>query len=195
MTDCGGDVGDARRIRSDRDVALQRFLDDLAIATAGDQRLGRRWLHQMAGEELTLSALLVDLAAGGVDVTVETFGGRTWWGSIRAVGRDFLTIDTGGEGTRGPLFVPRAAITAVRAPMRSGGSGGGHGGADLTFSEALAAVAPERPDVQVWRRDAAANDPLDGRLLAAGPEVLALRTANGDVFVPADAVAAVALAT
>ena len=159
------------------DDEIQRVVDEQRAADAAGARARERWLRQQDSEEATLTSVLIALGERDAEVTLRTAGGQTHRGVIAGVGHDFCRLRTrSGEDTLVALCA-LATVHPVAAHGVHGDRGSpGVGGApvdDLSLAEALARIAPERPEVTV--RCADGGPPLVGRLRSVGRDVLTLR--------------------
>jgi hypothetical protein len=152
-------------------VLLERWAQASRVDEAARQRARERWLRQAAEEGGTLLGVLADLAERGVTVTVRTGGGRRHCGPVRAIGADFVALDTtvGGE-----VLVASAAISSVRAqPGAVSPAGDRTVRSRLGLTEVLAGLAAERERVMVVSLDG--GDAVTGTVRALGRDVVTLR--------------------
>lgn len=176
---------------SDRD-RLAAFLDEERADEAVRARGRERWARQVATEAATFAATMVDLAEQHERVTLTTAAGRTHQGELRAVGADFLHLETAAGAQ---VYVRTDAVAAVR-PAHGIRRGEAAGERDTTTAatlhEVLALAVGDRPRVHVH---SGAAEPLGGELRAVGDDVLSLRLdeARATVYVRLAAVTAVAL--
>lgn len=152
-------------------------------AVVAERRRLREQLDR-AAEVATWVGALRDLAESRRPVTVLVAGGRSRRGMVTAIGADVLVV-TVGSGDRLLVRldtvravyvgspVTGAADAAVPAPAR------GHRGPASTrrFLAVLAGELESDPEVSLWL-DAVA-DPLRGRVLGVGEDVLSLRLGGG----------------
>lgn len=180
-----------RPVRPDPYVELA---DDAAHEAAVRARAEERALRETAAELATWVGTLRDLAEARRTVTVHLAAGRTHRGRIVAVGVDHIGLET----ERGALALLRlTAIRLVRteperpAPPATGDRARAQ---DRTLLEALDRLVDRGARVAlVLDGD---REPLVGRLLALGEDVLTLRLdgAGGNaVYAPIGAVAEVLL--
>lgn len=156
---------------SDRD-RLAAFLDEGRAEEAARARGRERWARQVAAEAATFAATMLDLAEHGEHVTLTTIAGRSHQGFLRAVGADFLQLQTP-AGL--PLYVRTEAVLAVRparGTRRDEATGERDTAAAPTLHEVLALAVGDRPRVHVR---AGTAEPLAGELRAVGDDVLSLR--------------------
>jgi hypothetical protein len=171
---------------------LERWAQAARVDEAARRRARERWLLQSAGEGGTLLGVLADLAEQGAPVTVTTAGGRRHGGLVRAVGADFVALDT----TAGPeVVVAGHAISSVRT--RAGASppaGDRVVRSGLDLADVLGGLAAERERVMVV---ALGDDAVTGTVQALGRDVVALRVEGAapatTAYVPLTAISEVAL--
>jgi len=158
---------------------LTRWLAEQRADAAVAARTRERWLRQAADEEAMVAGVLLDLAERADTVVVQGPGGRTHRGRVRGVGEDFVALRTG----RADSLLPYDAVVAIRPEGRPVGPADRAQALDLTFAEAVSAVAGDRPRVLLVSRDGTG---LSGDLLSAGRDVLVLRlaAAAGTLYVP-----------
>lgn len=172
--------------------ALQRMVADTTADEVARDRVRERGLRQAAEEASTLSGLVLDLSERQAQVGVRTSTGRTHRGRIVAVGRDFFVVR---DGSAPPVFVPFAALIALRptGPVSGDNDGDRPAPLDLSFVALLGELAAERSRVQVVTGD---GDATSGTLRAMGADVLTIAVdAEGRVklYVALQAVAEVVL--
>lgn len=167
---------------------LTRWLAEQRADAAAAARARERWLRQAADEEAVVAGVLLDLAERAEVVVAQGVAGRSHRGRVRGVGEDFVALRTASTD----VLLPYASVLAIRAEGRALGGSDRARTLDLTFAEAIAAIAPERPRVLVVGRDGAG---LSGELRSAGRDVLTLRLADGagTVYVPVAALAELAV--
>jgi hypothetical protein len=150
---------------------FQDLLDAARADEAARSRVRERWLRQQAEEGARLSGTLLDLAELGVHVAVRTASGRSWQGTVVAVGRDFCVL----RGPWGPdTCLSLGAVTLVRPGARAAAptaAGDRVAPLDLTLRELLARLAGGRPEVGV----VSAGEGVSGRLQGVGVDVLSLQ--------------------
>lgn len=173
--------------RGDLVADLIRWLAEQRADAAAASRSRERWLRQAAGEEALLAGVLLDLAERADTVVVQGVGARTHRGRVRAVGEDFVALRTG----RADVLVTYDAVVAVRPEGRPVEGADRPPALDLSFAEALAALAGDRPRVLTMSRDGTG---LAGELRSVGRDVATLRLAEtaGVVYVPIASLAEVA---
>lgn len=178
---------------SPRDPHVE-LLDDARHAEAVRERARERGLRRRDTEAATLAGLVRDLLESGTPVTVVTVGERRHTGVVVDAARDHLALRTAG----GRTLLRHDAIVQVR-PRPGSGSGvaaGDRGGVtDRTLLEALTWVADDRPTVVVAGR--AASEPLRGRLVGIGEDLLTVRADGLDapVYLPLHGVAELTITT
>lgn len=162
--------------------ALERWTAEARVADAADARRRERSLRRQAEESTTFAGVLADLAERQRPVVLATSGGRRHRGVLRVLGADFVALitDVGAE-----VLVARWAITSVRSgPRESAAASGRVLDLDLRLHEALAALAEDRPRVQLVTRG---DEHLSGDLRNVGLDVVTVRV-DGDtlanVYVP-----------
>jgi hypothetical protein len=179
--------GDDLLARLDRWVAAARSEDAIAARTR------TRWLRQVADESASFAGVLVDLAERGAPVVVHGAGGRRHRGVVAGVGADFVALRTA-QGA--DVLVAFRGIAAVRAERRAGhGLGDRDVSVELGLTEALAALAEDRPRVLVVTM--ADPEGAAGVLRAVGQDVLTLLLDGSDgqlAYVPMATVAEVRVA-
>lgn len=151
------------------DADLAALLDEARSTAAARSRSSRRWLRQQALAEARLSGVLLSAAEQHATVTIRTTSGRTHTGPVDTVGADFCAVRTSADTV---VYIRASAITLVQpdrglsappaADERSAAVG-------TTLDEALAADAPEQPDVSFVCQGQ--RDAVPGRLLAVGADV------------------------
>lgn len=163
---------------------LTRWLAEQRADAAAAARARERWLRQAADEEAVVAGVLLDLAERADAVVAQGVAGRSHRGRVRGVGEDFVALRTASSD----VLLPYSSVLAIRAEGRPLGGSDRARTLDLTFAEAVAAIAAERPRVLVVGRDGAG---LAGELRSAGRDVLTLRLADGagTVYVPVAALA------
>ncbi|HVX19407.1 MAG TPA: hypothetical protein VHA73_15380 [Acidimicrobiales bacterium] len=157
----------------------------LQVDAAAHARRVRRGLARQDLDEATLAAMLVDWAERDATVVLELLDGQRRTGRIVAVGADFAEL----RGADGTTFLRIDAMFAAIGGPEAGRPPGQRTPATSrwTLRDALAALEPDRPRIGVR---ALGGEPLRGRLLDVGADVLRLQL-DGD----AGAVAYVALAS
>ena len=157
------------------DAGLLGRLASWAAAARVDEAVEARsreaFLRRSAAEGATFAGVLLDLAEQGGPVLVSLSGGRRHRGRIRAVGADFVVLETDGAGQ---VLVAERGIVAVRPEAGARDLSGDRPlalGAEL--ADALAIAAEDRPRVLV----VVAGDPdgLAGELRGVGRDVVVLR--------------------
>lgn len=171
---------------------LERWAQAARVDEAARRRARERWLLQSAGEGGTLLGVVADLAERGAPVTVTTVGGRRHGGCVRAVGADFVALDT---TARGEVLVTVHAISSVRARAGTSPPAGDRvvrSGLDMV--DVLAGLAAERERVMLV---ALGEDAVTGTVQALGRDVVAVRVDGAapatTTYVPLAAITEVAL--
>ena len=154
---------------------LERWAGDARVDEAARRRSRERWLTQSAEEGGTLLGVLADLAERGVAVALRTSGGRRHGGVVRAIGADFVALDTAASGE---VAVALAAISSVRTrPGHTPPAGDRAVRSDLRLADVLAGLAAERERALVVSRDG--SDTVAGTVRAVGRDVVVVRV-DGD---------------
>lgn len=163
---------------------LTRYLAEQRADAAAASRAREHWLRQAAAEEAMVAGVLLDLAERATTVAVQGVGGRTHRGTVRAVGEDFAALRT----PAGDLLVRFDVIVAIRADDDVAAVGDRAAALDMAFSEAVAAVAGDRPRVLVVARDGSG---MAGELRSVGRDVVTLRLADAasTAYVPLASIA------
>ena len=160
---------------------------------AARSRTVERSLRQQAAEEATFAGTLLDLAEAGAHVAVQVTGGRQYRGLAAGVGRDFVAVrsDTGHL-----TLIAFAHIAAVRPSDPTGAPAtGARSPGSRSLVQLLDRCVADRPRVHV----VAAGETIIGELIAAGDDVLSVRTEGGGhgerhvAYVPAGSVSEVSL--
>jgi hypothetical protein len=92
---------------------LERWAANARVDEAARARSRERWLRRQAEEEGTLAGVLADLLEAGTPVTVHTWVGGRYGGTVRAVGADFAALAPAG-GREREVVVALESITSVR---------------------------------------------------------------------------------
>lgn len=157
-------------------VLLERFAQSARVDEAARRRARERWLLQAAEEGGTLAGVLADLAERGIGVSLRTTGGRRHGGHVRAIGADFVALDSTAGGQ---ALVALAAISSVRAqPGAAPPAGDRTVRSVLALAEVLAGLAAERERVVVVSLDG--GDAVTGTVRSLGRDVVTL-TVDGAV--------------
>jgi hypothetical protein len=175
-------------------VLLERWAQASRVDEAARQRARERWLRQAAEEGGTLLGVLADLAERGVPITVRTGGGRRHGGPVRAIGADFVALDT---AVGGEVLVALAAISSVRAQLGAVPPTGDRTvRSGLALTDVLAGLAAERERVMVVSLDG--GDAVTGTVRALGRDVVTVRVDGAapatTAYLPLAAIGEVALA-
>ena len=150
---------------------LTSWAASVRVDEAVQARAREAFLRRSAGEDATFAGVLVDLAEQGGPVLLSLAGGRRHRGRLRAVGTDFVLLETD-RGAQ--VLVAARGIAAVRPEASTAPLAGDRPltlGADL--AEALTIVAEDRPRVLVVVAGDA--DGLAGELRGVGRDVVLLR--------------------
>lgn len=157
------------------DLAIVALVDaERARAAAADRR-ARGWLARLDAEQATFAGLLVDLAEQHAEVVIEVAGQGRCQGRVDAVGVDHVVL----AGRAHRWLISWSAIATVRptrselahATPRRGGAPAGQ-----PIMEALRGLVAERTPVTVR---GVGGDPTEGQLVAAGADLITVRTASG----------------
>ena len=150
---------------------LARWVSEASADAAADARARQRWLRQAADEDATFAGVLLDLAERRTPVVVHGRAGRRHRGTVVAVGADFVVV----RATDGAdAIVPFPGIASVRPePGAPAPAGDRSPSIDVTFAEALAAVAEDRPRVLLVTT--VDTDGVAGELKSVGRDVVTLR--------------------
>jgi hypothetical protein len=172
---------------------LERWAQSARVDEAARRRARERWLLQSAEEGGTVLGVLADLAERGLPVALHTSGRRRHGGRIRAVGADFVALDTVASGE---VIVALAALTSIRAlPGTVAPTGDRAVRSALGVADVLAGLAAERERVMVVSLDG--GDSVTGTIRALGRDVVALRvdgaTPATTAYIPLAAVGEVVL--
>lgn len=162
---------------------LARWAAEERVDEAARRRAAQRRHGEAEAAAATVAGLLQRLAEGARTVLVDTVAGNRLRGRVAVVGVDFCVIAAAGQA-----IVPMAAIAAVGEAPGTGEVTGdsppfgleppfedSSGEEGPTFGEALAALAAERPLVQI----AAGGRHWRGRLASAGAEVVSVAAEPG----------------
>jgi len=153
---------------------LGEWVGRLLVDDAAHQRADGYWLRRQAEEEGTFAGVLADLAERTTPVVVHVSNGRRHRGIVTALGADFAVLNAGERD----VMVRLDAITTIRTLPRERVTAGDRPAAGaLTFAEALAALAEQRPRLLLVGADAA--DPVSGELRVVGRDVAQVRVDGG----------------
>jgi hypothetical protein len=170
---------------------LDRWVSDARTDEAAAARTRERWLKQAAEETATFSGVLLDLAERAAAVVVAVRGERRHRGAIAAVAADFCVLRSPAGRDVLLAFAGIASVRIDAAGTAPTGDRAVH--VELGLSEALAALAAERPRVLVVTGSA---EGVAGELRAVGLDVATVRL-DGDppsnAYVPIAAILEVSL--
>ena len=158
---------------------LSAWAAEIRVDEAVDQRRRAAWLHRQAGEESTLSGVLVDLAEHGRSVTVRTSVGHRHRGRLVLVGLDVVGL----RSFEGVLLLARLdAITSVRpqpgTPLVTGDE---RLDATITLRGEMGKLSRDRPRLVVTT---SGEEALVGTLMGVGRDVATMAIdAGGKVYV------------
>lgn len=165
-----------------------QLLDDARQAAAVASRAQQRVLRDIGEQDATFIGSLEEVAEAGTPVVVHTAAGHRFHGVIRVLAADHLTL----VGPHGTAWVRLTAITAVAGTTDAGVR---PGGADrrrrprTALADELRGLVEDAAAVEVLL-DGGAR--LHGVPMAAGRDVLQLRTPHGDeLLLPLDRAAVV----
>ena len=157
---------------------LAAWLDDARTEGSAAGRTREAFLRRSAGEDSTVTGVLLDLAERGGLVLVTVAGGRRHRGELRAVGSDVCALRTP-EGREALLAT--SGISSVRPEGRGpdvvGDRDPGAAG-PLGLAEALGVLAEDRPRVLVLTFGDTQG--VAGELRGVGRDVLVLRLDGAD---------------
>lgn len=175
----------ARLTPDDPLAGLETWLAEGRVDAAAAERARQHWLERQAGEDSTLTGVLMDLGERGGPVAVRTIGGRVLRGPVVALGADFVIVR---EERRGDAIVPLTAVATLRAaPGERPAVGDRPPALVVLLADALVELAVNRPSVIV----AVAGEDLRGDLARAGRDIVAIALDDGhrtEVTVPVDAI-------
>lgn len=153
---------------------LARWAASERVNDAARSRAEQRRHNTAEASEATVATLLAHLAEAARPVLLDTIGGNRIRGRVLAAGPDFCII----AAANGPAMAPTSAIAAVSEAPGAGASWD-RSAAEASFnvetpgaafSETLAALAAERPLVQI----AAGSRTWRGRLTSVGSDVVSV---------------------
>lgn len=171
------------------DHELREMTDRVRAQEAAVARRRQRSLLHQSAEDGTFAGVLTDLAERRTSIALHTRAGRLLRGTIRTLGSDYVgLVGPGGD----QMFVPLTAITGVRPePGTRPTVGDRRERWAATMHAVLVELMTERPTVAVYT---VGGDRVPGLLWATGRDVVSIRRgADGDCYVPLDAVNDVAL--
>jgi len=156
-------------------ISLGAWVASLVADDAARTRARTTWLRRQAAEEGSFAGVLVDLAERGVAVVAHLHNGRRHHGVIVLVGADFAALRVAGDRD---VLVANRGLASVRTLPGDGVTIGDRAvRTDLTFAEALGALADERIRVQVIGHDR--DDAVAGELRSVGSDVITIRRDGG----------------
>lgn len=167
-------------------AALARWAAEARTEDAARLRTHQHWARRAAGEDASLSGVLLDLAERHAEVVVRTRSGGRYHGLPAAMGQDFVAVRT---HSAGHVLVRLEAIVAVGATTGAGATSLGDRAvpSGLSLGGVLGGLAAERERVRV----VAAGHTEVGELVAVGRDLLVLRgddPARSSTYVPLAAV-------
>jgi hypothetical protein len=177
---------DERQIGGDDLVrALERWAAEQRVVEAAASRAHERSLRDQAGASATWTGVLLDLAEQGAEVVLSVAAMRRS-GRLVGVGPDYCILE---QRSGRPAMLTMSAITSVTPAPSVGASVSPAGdrppGLGLSLAAALGALADERTPVSLW---AGPGENIDGDLIAAGQDVVTVRSATRTVHIPLRAV-------
>ena len=150
---------------------LSRWAGGARVDEAARSRDRERWLKQLAAEESSFAALLVDLAERQQPVVLTTVADRRHRAVIQAVAPDFCALRTD-QGQY--LLVTNGAISSVRPEARTAALSGDRAvGLELTLGDVLGRLVADRTWVLVTVFGS--NETVRGELTSVGLDVATLR--------------------
>jgi hypothetical protein len=156
---------DNRSTDSTSDDSLARFAADARMAEAVRGRSRERWLRQQATESTTLAGACWSLAEAGHPLALTTVAGRVHHGTVGSLGTDFISLRVVRDRE---VLVPLDMV-ATMAPSRRRCPTGRAARRGMTFAEALAHLAADRPNVTIWTLGL--SRPMTGELVGVGADV------------------------
>lgn len=172
--------------------ALTSWLAESRVDDAAAARTREHWLRQQLDAEATVGGVLLDLAERGDGVVVLGADRRRRRVAVRAVATDFCALRSA-DGA--DLLLPYRAIAAIETAIETPGPasrGGRPPSLDLTFADALAALAADRSRVLLVAAD---GSPVAGEVRGVGRDVVVLRRDGGagTAYLPVGSVLQVAV--
>lgn len=164
------DPGSAPRLTgSSFSASLKRFLAEAQVDEASSSRERQRWLEQQLAEDSHFLGTLTNLAESQVAVGLALVSTDILRCTVHIVGSDFVVAldDFGHEHV-----VAISAINRVETESARTGLGERRTPSAVTFSDALAVLAEERPDVAVHHFDGSGTR---GELIGATKDEVRLR--------------------
>jgi hypothetical protein len=152
---------------------LERFAARARLDDAIDARGRERWHRQLAADELTLAAVVADLAGRGDAVTVLTLAGTQHCGRLVAAGEDFVAV---APSASQHLLVPLWGLAAIQAAARLAGEARPLQEA-LRLADVLTTLSADRP--RAAARLLAGGNPVVGELTGAGSDIAVIAAEDG----------------
>ncbi len=154
------------------DADLAALLDEERGIQAARARTSQRWIRQQALEEARLSGVLLSAGEQQEVVTVRTTSGRSYTGTVVALGADYVAVASGGGGV---VYITLNALTVLQADrslvaVPAGDDRDAPRGA--TLRDVLVEQAGDRPDVAFVC--AGQPESIPGQLLAVGVDVASI---------------------
>lgn len=152
--------------------------DDAAVGAAIASRNERQSRLQRASEIATWTGTLRDLAERASPLVVRTAGDRVHHGRLAAIGIDHVALLLADAMV---VLIASDTLRSVRvapghrAPVATGDRDRSQ---DRTLIEALEHLVDERRGVVIRLRQSA--DPVSGRIVGVGDDVVTVRFAHGD---------------
>ncbi len=163
------------RALPDLSAVLARFVADAAVDDAARSRALEHSLSRQAGDDASLTGVLLDLAERGRPVVVSTGAGRRLRGVLRTIATDFCIMRTDAGVDQ---LISFGALGMVQPlPHEAPTTGDRSTALDLGLARALAHLGEGRPRVRIFLVDD--PEPHIGELTGVGRDVLTLRP-DGD---------------
>lgn len=157
--------------RDDRLVGLSRWLADCRVDEAVAARARQQSLEQQAAQGASVAGVLFDLAERDLSATIKTTAGEVCEGQIIAVGADFMFV----RGPEGDLLIPTGAIATIRTSPTTRPVTGARPVPAMILLDTLDELVADHANVVVTVGD----ESIDGRLQAAGTDVVAVAVGKG----------------
>lgn len=155
--------------------ALERWVAEVRVAAAVDERRRATWLRRQLDADATLAGVLADQAERAAAVAITTTAGRRHRGELRVVGADFCVVRT---TTGTDVVIRTTAVAVVRpAPGDPAPLGEARRPDQRTFADAVAALADL--GARVVAMGGPGGEVVRGRLRAVGRDVVTVQL-DGD---------------
>jgi hypothetical protein len=170
-----------------------RWAADARVEEAAASRSREGWLRQAAAEDGTLLGTLVDLAERGTPAVLTMRSGRRLRAAIWRVGADCMAVRL---NDRRVSWVALAAVAAIGAEPGGPGlpTGTRRVESAVTMGEVLGDLVADQATVAVFL--SAMTDPLRGRLVGGGRDIVRLMSSGAssdEVVIAVQAVSEVVL--